>query len=198
MRVVAGLAKGRKLKSSTIPSLRPTADKVKEALFDILGTEVRDSCFLDLFAGTGGVGIEALSRGSRQVTFVEKMSPLVELIRTNLSMCGFTNYEIIQAEVLKILPSLHKQQKKFNIVFIDPPYHSELAMKTLEAVATYDILEQDHLIIIEHDSKTSFKEQVGEVYSFRVKKFGDTSLSFYLKKGEKQESYAQSHLSGNL
>ena len=181
MRVIAGSAKGRKLKSSLRYTIRPTSDKVKEALFNILGPRVEGVHFLDLFAGTGNVGIEALSRGAKHATFVEKRLSFVELIRNNLKACRFTNFEVIYFDVLHIIPSLSNRQRKFGIIFIDPPYHSNLALKTLEALSTADIMDNDHLIIVEHSQKNPLAERVGNLYSQRVGKFGDTLLTFYKK-----------------
>ena len=181
MRVIAGSAKGRRLKSSLKYSIRPTSDKVKEALFNIIGPRIIESRFLDLFAGTANIGIEALSRGAKHVTFVEKKVSSVELMKRNLQLCGFTNFEIIHYDVLKIIPSLNNRQRKFGIIFIDPPYNSDLALKTLELLSITNIVEQDHLIIVEHGQKNPLKEQIGDLSSQRIEKFGDTLLSFYLK-----------------
>ena len=182
MRVIAGSAKGRKLKSSLRYALRPTSDKVKEALFDILGPQrVQDSRFLDLFAGTGGIGIEALSRGARNATFVEKNSSYADLIRTNAQVCGFTNFEVITCDIMRAISTLHNRERKFGIIFIDPPYRSELSLKTLEALNTADLLDEEHIIIVEHSARNPLPERVGSLSSQRVAKFGDTLLSFYRK-----------------
>ena len=181
MRVIAGSAKGRRLKPSLKYALRPTSDKVKGALFDILGEQIKGIRFLDLFAGTGNIGIEALSRGAKHITFVEKKYSFIELIRHNLQTCGFGDFEIIHYDVLKTIPSLHNRQRKFGIIFIDPPYNSDLALKTLEALAVTDIFDTKHVIIVEHSQKNPLAERIGDLYSQRVVKFGDTLLSFYQK-----------------
>ena len=184
MRVIAGSAKGRKLKSSLRYAIRPTSDKVKGALFDILGPQIQGVGFLDLFAGTGNIGIEALSRGAKHTTFVEKKYCFIELIRHNLQACGFSDCEIIHYDVLKTIPSLHNRQRKFGIIFIDPPYHSDLAVNTLEALAVTDIFDKKHIIIVEHGHKNPLPERIGDLYSQRVVKFGDTLLSFYQREKE--------------
>lgn len=181
MRVIAGSAKGRRLKSSLKYTIRPTSDKVKETLFDILGAQVQDARFLDLFAGTGSIGIEALSRGAKHITFVEKRYFFIELIHHNLQTCGFADCEIIHYDVLKIIPSLHNRQRKFSIIFIDPPYSSDLALKTLETLAAADIFDEKHFIIVEHSQKNPLAGKIGDLYSQRVVKSGDTLLSFYQK-----------------
>jgi len=182
LRVIAGSAKGRKLKSSLRYALRPTSDKVKEALFDILGPQkVQDARFLDLFAGTGSIGIEALSRGARNATFVEQKFANADLIRSNVQLCGFGNFEIIICDVLRTIFSLHNRERKFGIIFIDPPYSSELSLKTLNALAETEILDEEHVIIVEHSAKIPLPERIGGLCSQRVAKFSDTLLSFYQK-----------------
>lgn len=182
LRVIAGSAKGRKLKSSLRYALRPTSDKVKEALFDILGPQqVQDVRFLDLFAGTGSIGIEALSRGARNATFVEQKASFADLIRSNVQICGFVNFEIIICDVLRAILSLHNRERKFGIIFIDPPYSSDLSLKTLDALDAADLLDEEHVIIVEHSTKSPLPERIGGLSSRRVAKFGDTLLSFYRK-----------------
>ncbi|MCL6584234.1 MAG: 16S rRNA (guanine(966)-N(2))-methyltransferase RsmD [bacterium] len=187
MRVIAGSAKGRKLKSSLKYALRPTSDRVREALFDILGLRVQKVHFLDLFAGTGSVGIEALSRGAKQATFVEKKASYAELIRRNVELCGFTNFEIIVYDVLRAIVSLHNRQRKFGLIFIDPPYRSDLALKTLQALDATDLLDQEHSIIVEHSIKNPLPARIGNLIVERVSEFGDTLLTFYRREEEKAE-----------
>jgi len=184
MRVIAGSAKGRKIKSSLKYAIRPSSDKVKGALFDILGSQIQDVHFLDLFAGTGNIGIEALSRGAKHTTFVEKKYSFIELIRHNLQTCGFSDCEIIHYDVLKTIESLYNRQRKFGIIFIDPPYHSDLALNTLEALAVADIFDKKHIIIAEHSHKNPLTERIGDLFSQRIVRFGDTLLSFYQRQKE--------------
>ncbi|MEW5804762.1 MAG: 16S rRNA (guanine(966)-N(2))-methyltransferase RsmD [bacterium] len=189
VRVIAGSARGRRLKSSLRHTLRPTSDKVKGALFNILGQRVQDARFLDLFAGTGSIGIEALSRGAKNATFVEYNASNANLIRTNVQVCGFGNFEIITCDVLRAIGSLQNRGRKFDIIFIDPPYRSNLNLKTLEALDETDILEEEHVIIAEQSVKDSLPERIGRLSSYRVARFGDTLLSFYRKEEGKNQTF---------
>lgn len=191
MRVIAGSAKGRKLKSSIRYALRPTSDRVKEALFDILGPQVQDARFLDLFAGTGNIGIEALSRGAKHATFVEKKASYAELVRSNIHLCGFTNFEIINCDVLRAIAALQNRRRKFGIIFIDPPYSSDLALKALEALDATDLFDEEHIVIAEHSAKDCMPERVGNLIKQRVSEFGDTHLSFYRKEEIQKERTLQ-------
>lgn len=179
MRVISGFAKGRKLKSSTKHILRPTSDRVKETLFNILAHKIQEVRFLDLFAGTGSIGIEALSRGAQNSVFVEKEASLADLIRKNAQDCGFVNFEVINCDVLRALSSLQNQRRRFDIIFIDPPYRSDLALRTLEMLAEIDLFDDEHLVIVEHSRQ--LPEQIVALSLQRIVKFGDTFLSFYRK-----------------
>lgn len=181
MRVISGVAKGRSLKAPFGTSaLRPTSDKVREAIFDIIGSEIEDSGFLDLFCGTGAMGIEALSRGARNVVFVDNKSSSIDLVKDNLTKCGFKkNFEIIQCDVLQAIQSLSNRQRRFRYIFIDPPYSSDLILKTLEAISIGNLFLPKTSVLVEHSVKKSVPEKISDLMSQKEYKFGDTVINLY-------------------
>ena len=180
MRVIAGKAKKRRLKSPGKLPVRPTADRVKESLFNILGNSVHGSRFADLFAGTGGVGIEALSRGADKVLFVEKEPRVARLLRENIELAALpARAEIMRCDVETALGRLVGRGEKYDIIFADPPYRQGLATEVLNNLAKHRIWRDNALVIIETEAKEELPAQV-DVFSFwRLDKYGDTTLSFF-------------------
>jgi len=175
MRIIAGKFKGIDLKSAK--SIRPTESKVKKSLFDILG-DLEGVKFLDLFAGCGAVGIEALSRGAEGVVFVEKDRGCCAAIEDNLSKVR-QDAEVLNMDTQKALDVILNAKNKFDIVFLDPPYYKDLVKKTLQKIASYDILSPSALVVIQHYKKDDLDENMGKLTRLRIKKYGDTVLSFY-------------------
>jgi 16S rRNA (guanine966-N2)-methyltransferase len=172
MRVIAGDFRSRRLK--TLPGLatRPTPDRLRETLFNILAPWIADSMFLDAYAGTGAVGIEALSRGARRCVFVEKNHAAVEVIRENLASLGLENRaEVFTGKTLAVLERLTA-----DIVFLDPPYDME---KEYEASLNVLGASTNKLVIVQHSSRTALQPEFGRLQRYRVLKQGDNSLSFY-------------------
>src|SRR5881394_779241 len=157
MRVVTGEAKGRKLKTPKIPGTRPIMDRVKTALFDILSTEVEDARFLDLFAGTGSVGIEALSRGATHATFIEMNHKILQLVRENLQITGLTDRaETLHSNAFKFLqtyqvpePTKTEQRRIYDIVYIAPPQYEEMAARALALVDSSTLCASEALVIVQ-------------------------------------------------
>lgn len=177
MRIISGSAKGRKLQAPRGLSVRPTSDWVKEALFNILGVDIAGADFLDLYAGSGGVGLEALSRGA-QVTFVEKSRAALTALRSNLEKCGFTqNYQVISADVLRFVRHW-KSASKWDIIFADPPYSSEEADRLLQELPGESLV-CNGLLIIEHHSARPPAADNTIWQKFREADYGQTALSFY-------------------
>lgn len=180
MRILTGQFKGLVLKSPQ-RSLRPTQDKVRKAIFDILRDCINGANFLELFAGSGCVGIEALSCGAGFVCFVENERNSFRLLKENLSKVKLSNHETISLNAFKAIEQFAKIGKKFDIIFLDPPYYRELAKKTLITLSSYDILIPSGFIIIQHYKKDIIPETAGSLTIFKKKIYGDTIVSFYCK-----------------
>lgn len=147
MRIISGTARGRKLKELPGLDTRPTTDKVKESIFNIIQFDIEGRRVLDLFAGTGQLGIEALSRGAHRAVFCDTRREAAAVIRENLAAVGFSDRaEVLQRDALAYLAS---RPGRFDLVFLDPPYHSGMQAKALEAIAAIDIVSENGIIICE-------------------------------------------------
>ena len=156
--------------------------RVKEALFNILGNKVIGSSFLDLYAGSGQIGIEALSRGAEEVIFIDNHIASVRLIQENLGLVSSKKVSRIpRNNVLKSLNNLSKEKRRFDIVFLDPPYESRLVKNTLQALAKSDILKITTLVIAEHHKSLNLDKEIGSLERVRQERYGDTVLTFYRK-----------------
>jgi 16S rRNA (guanine(966)-N(2))-methyltransferase RsmD len=189
MRVIAGQYRRRTLRSLPGLEIRPTADRLRETLFNVLSAgnpaALAESTWLDLYAGTGAVGIEALSRGARMVHFVESSKAAAELIAANLKSLGIeggiaSGFQIVKAEAGKALRQLEAAGRIFDFVFLDPPYsmQDEYA-KTLAALAESTLLHERSLVIAEHQKRFDPGEAFGELRRYRKLVQGDAALSFY-------------------
>jgi len=185
MRIIAGKFRSRQLKSLKGLRLRPTSDRLRETLFDILGERVVGCRFIDAFAGTGAVGIEAISRGASEVIFIEKHAGAAALIRKNLESLEIrSGARVLPIDVLHGLELLSKQDSAFrevpDILFLDPPYdHSPDYDRVLSYLVPFTFLSAESLIVAEHRSKLVLPEAVEHLQRVRVRKQGDASLSFY-------------------
>jgi 16S rRNA (guanine966-N2)-methyltransferase len=182
MRITGGIGRGRRLKVPAGPRVRPTSGKVKQALFNILADRVADAVFLDLYAGAGGIGIEALSRGARSVVFVDASRDSLNSVKKNLEQTGFDD----QAQVVlsKAEAFLKKSSGPYDIVFLDPPYAEEM-QPLLELISGARILKPDSIVIAEHFKKQPLPESAGNLELYREARYGDTVLAFY--KDRRQE-----------
>jgi 16S rRNA (guanine966-N2)-methyltransferase len=178
MRITGGIGRGRKLKVPAGSKVRPTSDKVKQALFNILGERVPGSVFLDLFAGAGGIGIEALSRGAERAVLVDGFRESLDVVKQNIDEAGFG--EQAEAVLSKAEPFLKKRSGPYDIVFLDPPYAMEL-LPLLQLVAASALLKPDAVVIAEHFKKRPSPEQAGNLARYREAVYGDTVLAFYKK-----------------
>jgi len=181
MRIISGIAKGRKLSSFKGSEIRPTSDRARESLFNIIGQRSVHSSFLDLFAGSGAVGIEALSRHADHVVFVENQAPSISLIKNNLKKCGFSeginqNIKIIKKDVFDYFK---KARKQFDIIFIDPPYSAGLAEKSLISLSEKSLLKPEGIVVLEHYFKNTIEEEISGLKCFRRNKIGDSVFSFF-------------------
>ncbi len=176
MRVIAGKAKGMKLKAPDGLTVRPTADRVKEALFNIIGSYIINARFIDLYAGSGAIGIEALSRGAHSCIFIEKQRKNFLVIKENLGKTGFEeSARLIMAEVNKALVILNGEKIKADLIYLDPPYNCPDLTSVVNRVLELKIIAENGLLIAEHAYKN---RQWAEAYgSVRQKKYGDTCLT---------------------
>ncbi len=180
MRVVAGKYRGKLLKSPSDDKIRPTTTRIKETLFNVLQGYVKDSVALDLFAGSGALGIECISRGAKEVTFVDKSRDAINLIKQNLNGIR-EDCRVFNTDFLAFLHSCVTQGKKFDLIFIDPPYASGLAEIAVDFILQHDILDEDGIIIFEHgEDKTYVLEN--KKYKQRTKKMGTVVAEFISKK----------------
>ena len=177
MRVIAGKYKGKLLSEFDLKSTRPTADMVREALFDKIGVLACDCTFLDLFSGTGAVGIEALSRGAKFCTFVDHDKTAVKITKKNIESVNANNQEILNMDFLTALEYLKKQKKQFDIIFLDPPYKTDFAEISIDWILKNKLLSTDGLIVWEHDEeKLKYAEQ--NFSNSKTKKYGKKYLTY--------------------
>ena len=179
MRIIAGTLKGRRLKTPSWPGLRPTSDKLRETLFNILAPRIAGARVLDGYAGTGALGIEALSRGAAAVTFVERDRRAAALIEENLAHCGIENrYAIIRQDVPRALAALRARPEAapFDLVLLDPPY-TDAPDAALAAAA--ELLAPDGLLVLEHARRHRTPDAAGPLVRTREVTAGDSALAFY-------------------
>lgn len=185
MRVIAGKYRSRPLRSLRGMDIRPTSDRLRETLFNVLTagnpSALEGSVWLDLFAGTGAVGIEALSRGAKEVHFVENTSGAAEVIRKNLQSLGITEgFELLQEELPRAFWRMERQHVAADVVFLDPPYRLQNAYSdTLAALAESSLIWAMSVVIAEHEKKFDPGEAFGSLRRFRHLAQGSTALSFY-------------------
>ena len=182
MRIISGKARGRRLKEPTGRDIRPTTDKVKESIFNILQFDIEGRRVLDLFAGTGQLGIEALSRGASSCVFVDESAKALALVRENLKISGLGDQaEIYQAESVSFLSHA---PGKFDLVFLDPPYDTKLLEQALEAVFRFDILKPNGIILCESRENQVLPEPVGAYSLYRTYRYGQISLAVFTRSAE--------------
>ena len=178
MRIIAGQYKGRNLKSPPSMNVRPTSDRLRETLFNVIAPRIEDSRFLDLCAGSGAVGIEALSRGARDATFVDRSRRSCTLIEANLELCRVPEDQrvIYCSEAHEFLRQT--RSGPWDIIFFDPPYKDDY-LKILQFIGTNSSLAVEGLLIVEHHHKNTLPETIGNLTRRRVLKQGDSALSFF-------------------
>lgn len=181
MRIIAGKHRGIRLAGPDKSATRPTSDRVKEALFNILMREVEQSRFLDLFAGTGGIGIEALSRGAAEVVFVDIDRNALRVLRQNLGRVPLDKetYEVFHNSAEQAVDHLAARGKSFDIIFLDAPYAMETVGFLIQKIITEKIITKYGKIIVEHDKRTELPERVKAFRRTAGKKYGNTVLSIY-------------------
>jgi 16S rRNA (guanine(966)-N(2))-methyltransferase RsmD len=190
MRIISGQYRGRALKSPPSMQIRPTSDRLRETLFNVLAPRIEDARFLDLCAGSGAIGIEAVSRGAAFVTFVDRVWKMCALIESNLDLCGVPEEltEVVKSEAAEYLKRTiegHGEDwrggtEAWDIVFFDPPYATDYT-PILEAFGehTSALLREGGVLVVEHHHKNNLKDALGAIRRRRVLKQGDSALSFY-------------------
>lgn len=181
MRVISGVARGRKLREPTNYDIRPTTDKVKESIFNILQFEIEGRKVLDLFAGTGQLGIEAVSRGAESAVLVDEADAAVKIINENVKACGFEKQiQVIRGESVSALSRLGK----FDVIILDPPYDTDLLMKAMEKIIEIDILKVNGIILCESRAETVLPN-VNAPYRMRKEyKYGKIKLTLYTREDD--------------
>ena len=179
MRIITGVAKGRRLLSPRGETVRPTSDRIKESVFGILGENVVDAVVLDLFAGTGNLGIEALSRGARKAIFVERDKEALRLIRRNLSQCDMEERsEVMPKDVLRAISVLEVRGERFDIIFADPPYGRGWIVKIFQVLGDHRICHERTILVVQRDRRESLPERITGWGLVRERRIGDSVISF--------------------
>jgi len=184
LRVISGKVRGKKLISLDGKNTRPTLDRIKESLFNIIQFDLKEAVVLDLFAGSGALGIEAISRGAREVTFCDNSVQAIGVIRKNLENTTFIEQsEIINKDYTLALKKIAESNKKFDIIFIDPPYETNFAVNAWTLVLELELLNKEGIVVVETDKKTVIDEiqKKGESYEYDIRKYGRVTLAFIRK-----------------
>lgn len=177
MRIISGKMKGRKLISPKNDDVRPTADKVKEAVFSMIGEHLKDAVIFDLFAGSGCLGLEALSRGAKTCYYCDNSTGSIRLIKENIKICGADSQsEVFVGDFKK---ALSKAKEKADVIFLDPPYEAGLIVPCIEAISELDILNDSGLIVCEHGKKEALPDEIFGFYKYKEKKYGSVIVSIY-------------------
>ena len=182
MRVISGTARGRRLKELQGMDTRPTTDKVKESIFNIIQFDIEGRRALDLFGGTGQLGIEALSRGAARCTFLDQRKEAVALIRENLKTTGLSERAaVLQGDAISFLTTC---REKFDLIFLDPPYQSDLLERALDAITRIDILNGNGIILCESSVEKTLPQPNGPYEMGREYRYGKIKLTLYHRVAE--------------
>jgi 16S rRNA (guanine(966)-N(2))-methyltransferase RsmD len=180
MRIVAGKYKGRKLAGPKGSKIRPTGDRLKETLFDVLAWAVGNSVFLDLFAGTGSIGLEALSRGAREVIFVESSDEACRLICKNLELCRIREgYRLVQQDIFTSLRQFGREGLRADIVYMDPPYGWGPYQDVLELLVHTGVVDESSHVVVEHSNRSKVPSAGSDHQRIRLLRQGNACLSFF-------------------
>jgi len=177
MRVITGKARGRKLQEPEGRTIRPTTDMVKEAVFNIIQFDIEGRRVLDLFAGTGQLGIEALSRGAASCDFVEKDKTAYQLVRTNLASTELTGGQVFQSDAASFL----KRGERYDLVFFDPPYELENIDQMIEKIVQFDNLNQNGIMVCETKAETDLPEVAEPYQKGREYRYGKVKITLYTR-----------------
>lgn len=179
MRIIGGSAKGRRLHAPKGPAVRPTASRVKESLFNILPRDFSGLKVLDLYAGSGNLSIEALSRGAARAVLVDSSARSTQAIKKNLRRFGLTGKaDVWLAPVARALRALAKRGAAFDVIFLDPPYDRGLIEPSLEMIARLDLLSASGVMVAEHSAREEIRSRIDGLILYDQRRYGDTLLSF--------------------
>jgi 16S rRNA (guanine966-N2)-methyltransferase len=179
LRIISGTLRGKKLHPFQGIGIRPTSDRTREAIFNILSHRVQDAVVLDLFSGSGALGIEALSRGSREATFIDISPAAVDLLKKNLHSCGFEDKSRMMVwNIKRNLNCLKSLDRQYNLVFLDPPYHSDLVLPALTHLKNAQTLTQGACLILEHGHMDELPLPLTGYALLDQRKYGKTLVSF--------------------
>ena len=190
MRVTGGELLGRRLQMPKGPAIRPTLEHVRQALFNLVGSRIRGAKVLDLFSGSGALGIEALSRGAAEVTFVDRSFFCIQAIEANLTSLSLdslrpTPFTLLRTDAITAIRRLSREEVPFDLVLLDPPYGKHLARKSLNALGRYAIVSKSGLVVAEHDKRDPLPPSIqGKEMNLllqRTERYGDTVLTIYVR-----------------
>jgi len=180
MRIISGELRGRRLRTPTGSATRPTSDRLRETLFNILGVEVVNSRFLDLYAGSGAVALEAASRGAESVVAVENSRRAFAVLEDNVEMCRMRErVQTINKDASAALKAFAADEVTFDIVFVDPPYDADEYVRALPLLGTLGILEPDGLVVVERNAHRPLLDEYGVLRNYRDVTHGGSTLSFF-------------------
>ena len=177
MKIISGKYKGKQIKGFDIEGTRPTMDRVKESLFAMIQSKLKESKVLDLFAGSGNLGLESLSNGASFVTFVDKNKKAIEKVKQNINELNITEkYELVTSDFMNFLKN---QTKKYDLIFLDPPYKANLLEKAISLILENNLLEEDGIIICEYEN---LKLEISDLIVWKERKYGTKIITIYKKK----------------
>ncbi|MBQ8219564.1 MAG: 16S rRNA (guanine(966)-N(2))-methyltransferase RsmD [Bacilli bacterium] len=182
MKIISGTLKGRKIDGYNIDGTRPTMDRVKESLFGMIQNNIKDSIILDLFAGSGNLGIEGISNGASKCYFIDNNQEVINILNKNINNLNIKDKSIvILSDWKKALNNFHDKNIKFDLIFIDPPYNYDVYEKILTKVSELNLLNEDGLIILEHHN-LKFKDIYNNLSLYKERNYGNKSINIYIKK----------------
>lgn len=189
MRVISGTAKSLRLKTVEGMGTRPTQDRIKETLFNMLSSDIGGCAFLDIFSGSGGIGIEALSRGARKAVFIEKDRKAMQCVKDNLKHTKLDqNAQVITSDAISAIRSLQEKKETFDFIFMDPPYGKELEKQVLLELMHTNLYDEQTVIIVESDLDTEFDYLEGsDLEVYKVKKYKTNKHTFIWKVMEEEK-----------
>jgi len=186
MRITGGRLRGRRLASFKGLEIRPTSDRVREAIFDLIGHHLTGEKVVDIFAGTGSLGIEAISRGAAWALFIDHSPKAIDLIVRNLKLCGFEAQGVaLRKDLIKGFPRRHRLfEEKMDLVFVDPPYRKNILPPVLETLALQNILESPSILVTQSEQREVLPPRVRNLEMVKSKTYGDTRITLYRYEGQ--------------